>query len=86
MKLFRLKDPITNLYYCPVRDIRVKHESGQSHYCKSNLSKKGKVYFSSQPLEKNIYDHTQPIWKNQWSNYWYAKPLTRLAKLEIEYL
>lgn len=56
-KPFRLKDQITNLYYCPVRAIKV---NGQ--YIKSNLSKKGKVYFSN-PIKHitDFLDHTKLI-------------------------
>lgn len=87
MKPFRLKDPVTGLYYCPLREIKVKHKDDKwGRYVKSNLSKKGKVYFTSQPLEKTIDDHTQPIWEKSWNDTYWPKPLVRQVTFKVEYL
>lgn len=67
-KPFRLKDPKTELYYCPSRKVAVnpdKIKYGMS-YVKSNLSKKGKIYLSTQKLEKQIYDHTDLVEETTW--------------------
>lgn len=52
---FRLKDVITGLYYIPCRQIKV-----QNKYIKSNLSKKGKIYFNDPRKHiTDFLDHTQ---------------------------
>lgn len=79
MKPFRLKDKTTGLYYCPSRTIQVKHESGQMSRVKSNLSKKGKIYFTDPRKHiSGFYDHTQVSWTKEWNGSFYrAKPLLR---------
>lgn len=86
---FRLKDPVTGLYYCPLRKVSVnpdKHAYGD--YVKSNLSKKGKVYFSAQKLEKQIYDHTSLIDDgHRWpSGRKYYRPTLRKTIFVIEHI
>lgn len=85
VKPFRLKDPVTGLYYCPSREIKIKTPDGKSKYVKSNLSKKGKVYFKSyNDNEREILDHTQIVERDDWrKGYW---PVLRNVKFEVEYL
>ena len=57
MKVYKVRDKITGLYYCPARKVKVGKD-----YIRSNLSKKGKIY-QSNPLKHILFfdDHTQPI-------------------------
>jgi hypothetical protein len=56
---FRIKHKATGLYYCPARPIKVQHEE-LSGYVVSNLSKKGKVYFTDPRKHIDcVEDHTQ---------------------------
>ena len=59
----RLRDKVTGLYYCPSREIQVKDKkTGTSRYVKSNLSKKGKIYWSDPRKHiSSVYDHTKII-------------------------
>jgi hypothetical protein len=62
-KPYRLKDKVTGLYYCPSRSVQVKDKkTGYSNYVKSNLSKKGKIYWSD-PRKHiiNVWDHTKVV-------------------------
>lgn len=58
MKAYRIKHKPTGLYYCPVREVRIKVSRiiegvnyKKEFYCKSNLSKKGKVYLKTVTLK-----------------------------------
>jgi len=79
MKPYRLKDPDTGLYYIPSRMVANKFSHRD---CKSNLSKKGKVYTTKQELTKGIYDHT----KQQPDRFGDLKcPVVRQVTFEIEF-
>ena len=88
---FRLKHIGTGLYYCPLRQIQVRGFDGKTHYVKSNLSKRGKVYFTN-PLKhiKEIDDHTKLVEKDYcWGNQkWYCSTTVKVssADFEFEYL
>lgn len=88
MKPFRIKDKLTGLYYCPSREIKIKNPTtGYTRYIKSNLSKKGKIYFTN-PIKhiSIISDHTCPNWSG---GDYYPQPLNRRVNensFEIEYL
>jgi hypothetical protein len=86
VRFFKLKDPKTGLYYCPSREIKVNVISSRgekvSRYVKSNLSKRGKVYSTSQPLEKQIYDHT--LCEKQDDIRSYSRPPLRNVNFEVE--
>lgn len=58
---FRLKDPVTGLYYIPSRLIKVVTPEGRSIRVKSNLSKQGKIYVRNRLLVESVYDHTNLI-------------------------
>lgn len=59
---FRVKDKITGLYYCPSRKINIKDSNGYGRKVKSNLSKKGKIYFIDPRNHiKQFYDHTRVV-------------------------
>lgn len=87
---FRLKDPVTGLYYCPSRKIKVNPENKPyGNYVKSNLSKKGKIYFSAQKLEKHIFDHVNLIEigvSYHHTNRKFYGPSLRTATFIIEYI
>lgn len=87
MKPFRLKDPVTGLYYCPSREVTTKAPDGKKIWVKSNLSKKGKVYFKNyENGERSIRDHTQLEKSVNWGSYKGWKPVCRCVKFEVEYL
>lgn len=64
---FRIKHKKIGLYYTPVRDIQVKKEKSWG-YVKSNLSKKGKIYFTDPRKHIGGFnDHTDLIWmEDKW--------------------
>jgi len=88
VKPFRLKDPITALYYIPCREVRIKHENGDTSRTKSNLSKKGKVYFiNPQKHIGRFLDHTQIFWEKSWGGRFYGKAIVRPSQeWVIEYI
>lgn len=63
MKIYKVRDKKTGLFYCPVRKItaKIKDENGieRNVWVKSNLSKNGKIY-NSDPRRHitSIRDHT----------------------------
>jgi len=82
MKVYRLKDPKTGLYYCPSRDIKAILPDGRERYVKSNLSKKGKIYYKSYNNDiRHIHDHTE--FKRLYDCY---SPIIREVQFEVEYL
>jgi hypothetical protein len=88
MKFFRLKDPVTGLYYCPVRLVVVNYlEDGvkRSTQIKSNLSKVGKIYYKDLDVSKGVLDHTQ--FKVDGKGYYCkAKALSRNVEFIKEYI
>ena len=80
MRPFRLKDKKTGLYYCPSRLIKVDF-NGKSQYVKSNLSKKGKIYFKPYwDNQRLCYDHTELQASGQ-----SVKPTIRNIQFTVEY-
>lgn len=60
MKIYKVKDTVSGLYYCPSKDISIKLESGATRYVKTNLSKKGKLYRSDPRKHiSSFFDHTK---------------------------
>jgi len=65
MKPFRLKDRVTGLYYCPSRSVRIRGEHGELTWVKSNLSKKGKIYWTDPRKHiDSVYDHSNATVNN----------------------
>lgn len=65
MKIYRIKHVPSGMYYTPSREVLISRD-GVSHYVKSNLSKKGKVYIHRKPqLPTCYYDHL--LAKGRWA-------------------
>jgi hypothetical protein len=90
MKPFRLKHKLTGLYYIPLRDICVKHEEYGGRRVKSNLSKKGKIYFTDPRKHIGGFsNHTRLTWIKSHCNWYYAKPTTEPfieSEWELEFI
>mgnify|MGYP000887866550 CR=1 FL=1 len=58
MPLYKLKHKPTGLFYCPSRPMKVQ-VNGSTHYVKTNLSAKGRVYQVKSSLSwcSPYYDH-----------------------------
>lgn len=84
MPAYRLKHKPTGLYYIPSRDVKVKTPDGFVDFVKSNLSKKGKIYFSTGKgkggptanWRDHYYDHTRLVKSDdhRWGNSYHYVP------------
>jgi hypothetical protein len=92
---FRLKHKATGLYYIPLRQIRIPNSpDGEGGWIKSNLSERGKIYFSDPRKHiSEVEDHTNLTYQKI-NNSGYepkSKPIPATIKVvpedfEIEYL
>lgn len=83
MKLYRIKDKKTGLYYCKSRDLRVTHKSGAKSWVKSNLSETGKIYkIDHRKSIRYISDHTKLTWSEGFGGRLSAASKVRYAHID----